>query len=144
MRDPFGPPESPPLFGLGVAMIGFGGGLFAHGTMTASMMLAEPEDRGLALGAWGAAQATAAGLAIAVSGAVNDLGSCLTMRGVLGDTLVNPATGYTSVYGIEVILLFAALIAVGPLVRPRDGERSATTAKFSVSIAARLNSGGLR
>ncbi len=58
------------------------------------------------------------------------------MRGVLGDTLVNPATGYTFVYGIEVILLFATLIAVGPLVRPRDGERSATTAKFSVSIAA--------
>ena len=54
-----------PMFGLGVGLIGFGGGLFAHGTLTASMALARPEDRGLALGAWGAAQATAAGLAIA-------------------------------------------------------------------------------
>ena len=46
------PIDSRPLFGLGVALIGFGGGLFAHGTLTASMALAKPEDRGLALGAW--------------------------------------------------------------------------------------------
>ena len=54
------------LFGVGVGLIGFGGGLFAHGSLTACMAFARPEARGLALGAWGAAQATAAGLAIAV------------------------------------------------------------------------------
>ena len=84
------------LFGFGVASIGFGGGLFAHGTLTASMALAKPEDRGLALGAWGAAQATAAGLAIGLSGVVNDLGSSLAMRGVFGEALVDPVTGYTA------------------------------------------------
>ena len=57
---------------LGVALIGFGGGLFAHGTLTASMASPSRRTAGLALGAWGAAQATAAGLAIAFSGVVND------------------------------------------------------------------------
>ena len=62
------PAQSALAFGLGVALIGVGAGLFGHGTLTASMNLAAPKDRGLALGAWGAAQATAAGLAIAASG----------------------------------------------------------------------------
>ena len=47
------PPSSAALFGLGVALIGFGGGLFAHGTLTASMAASRPEDRGLALGRLG-------------------------------------------------------------------------------------------
>ena len=68
------PLESGEVFGIGVGLIGFGGGLFAHGTLTASMAAARPGDRGLALGAWGAAQATAAGLAIALSGFINDVG----------------------------------------------------------------------
>ena len=59
------PLESADVFGIGVGLIGLGGGLFAHGTLTASMAAARPGERGLALGAWGAAQATAAGLAIA-------------------------------------------------------------------------------
>ncbi len=111
------PAESRALFSLGVSLIGFGGGLFAHGTLTASMASARAEDRGLALGAWGAAQATAAGLAIAFSGIVNDLGASLAARGALGEALAGPATGYTLVYAIEIILLFATLVAIGPLVR---------------------------
>jgi MFS transporter, BCD family, chlorophyll transporter len=31
--------------------------------------------------------------------------------------LVNPATGYSFVYHIEIYMLFATLIAIGPLVR---------------------------
>ena len=111
------PAESRVLFGLGVSLIGFGGGLFAHGTLTASMASARAEDRGLALGAWGAAQATAAGLAIAFSGIVNDLGASLAARGALGEALAGPVTGYTIVYSIEIMLLFATLVAIGPLVR---------------------------
>ena len=138
------PIDSRPLFGLGVALIGFGGGLFAHGTLTASMALAKPEDRGLALGAWGAAQATAAGLAIGLSGVVNDLGSSLAMRGVFGEALANPVTGYTLVYSVEVILLFATLVSIGPLVRSHNQARRPNPSGFATTIPAGLNSGGLR
>jgi BCD family chlorophyll transporter-like MFS transporter len=62
------PLQLPWLFALGVLLIGFGGGLFSHGTLTATMNLAPPQQAGLALGAWGAVQATAAGLAVATGG----------------------------------------------------------------------------
>ena len=84
------------------------------------MALAKPEDRGLALGAWGAVQATAAGLAIAFSGVVNDVGSSLAMAGAFGEAVASPVTGYTLVYGVEIILLLATLVAIGPLVRSRS------------------------
>jgi BCD family chlorophyll transporter-like MFS transporter len=48
------------------------------------------------------------------------------MNGRLGEALANPATGYSVVYHIEIALLFATLIAVGPLVGP---IRSAGTAR---------------
>ena len=38
---------------------------------------------------------------------------------MLGPELVTPATGYVTVYAIEIGLLFATLAAVGPLVRFR-------------------------
>ena len=77
---------------------------------------------GLALGAWGAVQATCAGLAIGFGGAVRDIVSALAERGFLGTALVNPATGYSFVYHIELYLLFATLIALGPLVRRGDAK----------------------
>jgi MFS transporter, BCD family, chlorophyll transporter len=137
------PLASRPLFGLGVALIGFGGGLFAHGTLTAWMALARPEDRGLALGAWGAAQATAAGLAIGFSGVVNDVGSSLAVRGAFGEALADPVTGYTLVYSVEIVLLFGTLVAVGPLVRAHGQARRLNPTGFVTPIAASLNSGGL-
>ena len=137
------PLETGPLFGSGVALIGFGGGLFAHGTLTASMALAKPEDRGLALGAWSASQATAAGLAIAFSGVVNDLGSSLALAGAFGDAVASPVTGYTLVYAVEIILLLATLVAIGPLVRPRDDFRSAQHSHLASAVAAGLHSGGV-
>ena len=111
------PAESQLIFGAGVMLIGFGGGLFAHGTLTASMDAAEPQMRGLALGAWGAAQATAAGLAIAASGFINDIGGALAQAGAFGETMQSPATGYALVYALEIALLVATLAAIGPLVR---------------------------
>ena len=54
---------SPLLLRVGTILIGFGGGLFAVGTLTAAMDLARNGQCGLALGAWGAVQATAAGTA---------------------------------------------------------------------------------
>ena len=111
------PLESTTLFAVGVTLIGFGGGLFAHGTLTAMIALATPADRGLALGAWGATQATAAGLGIAVSGIVYDLANTLAMKGHFGVVLGNPATGYGLVYTIEILFLVATIIAIGPLAR---------------------------
>ena len=111
------PLASADLFTVGVSLIGLGGGLFAHGTLTASMERAGPEDTGLALGAWGAVQATAAGLSIAASGIVRDVGAAVSQSGVLGEGMNEPAIGYLIVYHIEIALLFAALVALGPLVR---------------------------
>jgi BCD family chlorophyll transporter-like MFS transporter len=111
------PLASPNLFRIGATLIGFGGGLFSVGTLTAAMNLEAGGLNGLALGAWGAVQATCAGLAIGFGGAVRDGVSALAERGLLGTALTNPATGYSFVYHIELYLLFATLIALGPLVR---------------------------
>jgi MFS transporter, BCD family, chlorophyll transporter len=110
------PLDSTTLFAIGTALIGFGGGLFGHGTLTATMGLAPVQQTGLALGAWGAAQASAAGAAIALGGAIRDVVATLAEQGALGAALNDPATGYSVVYHIELALLFATLVAIGPLV----------------------------
>lgn len=117
------PLMSPALYRIGAALIGFGGGLFAVGTLTAAMALAPNGSAGLALGIWGGVQATAAGLAIAGGGAIRDVMSALATEGHLGVALVSPATGYTIVYQIEIALLFATLAVIGPLVRWRHPVR---------------------
>lgn len=110
------PLRSPDLFRIGAFAIGFGSGLFSVGTLLAAMEL-QTSDRGLALGAWGAVQATAAGLAIGVGGALSDAIGSLAMSGALGPALNSSATGYLFVYHVEIAFLFAALVAIGPLVR---------------------------
>ena len=105
------------LFFTGVFCIGFGAGLFAVGTLASAMGMERKEFVGMALGAWGAVQATAAGLAIAFGGAARDVVSSLATDGVLGTTLATPVTGYSFVYYTELCLLFVTLIAIGPLVR---------------------------
>jgi BCD family chlorophyll transporter-like MFS transporter len=111
------PTGSVEIFALSVAVIGFGGGLFAHGTLTACMQAAPPEQVGLALGAWGAVQASCAGVAIALSGVLRDLLAGLAAAEALGPVLTGPEAGYVAVYLIEILLLFATLAAIGPLVR---------------------------
>ena len=111
------PLHSPTLFRLGVTLIGFGGGLYAVGTLIAAMQLDHGGLKGLAIGAWGAVQTTAAGLAIAGGGLIRDFVSSLAERGALGSALSGPAVGYCAVYQIEILLLFATLVAIGPLVR---------------------------
>ena len=101
----------------GAAGIGLGCGLFSVGTLIAAMNLSEQGNAGLALGAWGSVQATAAGVAIFVSGAIRDGVGALAMSGRLGTALVDPSTGYSAVWLIEIVLLFATLAVVGPLVR---------------------------
>jgi len=110
------PADSPTMFRIGAASIGFGSGLFAVGTLTAAMRMEERGFVGLALGAWGAVQATAAGLSIAGGGLIRDVFSGLATAGALGKALAMPVTGYGVVYALELSLLFVTLIAIGPLV----------------------------
>lgn len=111
-----------PLFCLGVMGIGLGGGLFSVGTLTAAMALArDGQQSGLALGAWGGVQATAAGIGIALGGGIRDLGTQLSGSGVLGPAFSGQVTSYGLVYHLEIGLLFAALIAIGPLAKHAPG-----------------------
>jgi BCD family chlorophyll transporter-like MFS transporter len=107
------------------------------------MANAKPGDRGLALGAWGAAQATAAGLAIAFSGIVNDAGSNLAVNGALGEALADPVTGFTMVYSTEILLLFATLVAIGPLVRTTKTTNDAGSPRLGNPAQMGLNPGVL-
>lgn len=108
---------SPLLFRTGTLLIGFGAGLFAVSTLTLAMDVERSDNSGLALGAWGAVQATAAGIGIALGGFIRDAVGVLAEHGALGPALTDRATGYSFVYHIEIALLFVALIAIGPLVR---------------------------
>ena len=94
------------LFALGTLCIGFGAGLFGHGTLTATMNHAPSGQAGLALGAWGAVQATAAGLAMGLGGIIRDLMALV----------VDSGTAYASVYCLEVVLLLITLLAMNPLI----------------------------
>jgi MFS transporter, BCD family, chlorophyll transporter len=118
---------------VGITLIGFGGGLFSVGTLTAAMALAENGQSGLALGAWGAVQASCAGLAIALGGIIRDVVATLATSGRLGEALTGPATSYGFVYHIEIALLFATLIALGPLVRRVPGEASGSLHRFGLT-----------
>jgi BCD family chlorophyll transporter-like MFS transporter len=126
-----GPLGSTALFYAGAALVGLGAGLFAVSTLTAAMSLRSTgAGAGLALGAWGAAQATAAGLSIFLGGALRDIVGHLAAGGWLGPALTDPILGYSFVYHAEIGLLFLTLVALGPLVRlrpltatPNSGDR---------------------
>jgi len=121
------PLSSPILFQLGTLLIGFGGGLFSIGTLSAAMGLESNGLTGLALGAWGAVQATSLGLSLALGGGLRDLVSGLAVHGDLGVVLTSAGAGYSAVYHLELLLLFMTLVAIGPLVkvfkRPSKEER---------------------
>ena len=101
------PWQSPALFSTGILLIGIGGGLFGHGTLTATMNRALPGQEGIALGAWGAVQASAAGLAMAAGGILRDLVAAFS----------GSLAGYLSVYGLEFLMLMATLALLPPLLR---------------------------
>ena len=112
------PVQSVGLFAIGSALLGFGGGLFSVGTLTATMQLShEGRNSGLALGAWGAVGASCAGVAIALGGLLRDVVGTQAAAGRLGGTLAGPASGYAFVFLCEILLLLATVVALGPLVR---------------------------
>ena len=104
-------------FIVGTFLIGLGTGLFGHATLTATMRAAPKERVGLALGAWGAAQACAAGIGVALAGAVRDL--VVGLQGPTGNTIQTP---YNVVFLIEVVALLAAVAVIWPMLK-RVSER---------------------
>lgn len=106
----------PAMLATGAITIGLGVGLFSVGTLVAAMALGKEGSSGLALGAWGAVQASCAGLAIALGGLLRDAIASLALADGLGATLAQRATGYGTVYALEIVLLLATLVVLGPLV----------------------------
>ncbi|MCV3272417.1 PucC family protein [Roseobacter sp. WL0113] len=100
-----------PAFLAGVFATGLGAGLFGHATLTAAIRAAPAERIGLSLGAWGAVQATAAGLGIATAGIVRDLVVGLTP---VGDA---PQVPYNTVFLIETLFLVLAIVVAWPILR---------------------------
>ena len=134
------PLGAPAVFFAGAVLIGLGGGLFSVATLTEAMGLdvnaaaSVGLGHGIALGAYGAVQATAAGLAIAVGGGLRDAVSALATSGWLGSALASPATGYSFVYHLEIALCFATLVALGPLVRRKvAGRETGVPPKFGLA-----------
>ncbi len=110
------PLASAPLLYAGATAIGFGTGLFAVGTMIAAMGLAQKGSAGLALGAWGAVQASCAGAGIVLGGLIRDGVAYVALQDGMGATLAHRATGYGTVYTIEMLLLLVTLVVLGPVI----------------------------
>jgi MFS transporter, BCD family, chlorophyll transporter len=100
------------LFLLGTFAVGVGIGLFGHATLTATMRSAPSNRIGLALGAWGAVQATAAGFGIALAGIVRD--GLVALPGIAGSGAAAP---YNTVFMIEAVVLLVAVAVALPLAR---------------------------
>jgi BCD family chlorophyll transporter-like MFS transporter len=120
------PLQSGALFRVGTGLIGLGGGLFAVSTLIVAMGLDKEGRSGLALGAWGAVQATCGGVAVALGGALRDGFETLAATGWLGNAMSEPQVAYSIVYHVEIALLFGTLIAIGPLVRPASAPHPAS------------------
>lgn len=121
------------LFRLGTFFIGFGGGLFAVGTLLAAMLLTQDHGSGLALGAWGAVQAASAGSAILAGGLLRDAVTSLGLSGYLGAGFETPSIGYSFVYHLEIGLLFLTLIVIGPMVRLTRRSEGENAARFGLT-----------
>ena len=93
------------------------------GTLFCAMRMEGGGFVGLALGAWGAVQSTAAGLAMFLGGALRDVVAGLSAQGALGQAMNMPSVGYSVVYHVEMLLLFFTLVAIGPLVK-RNARRA--------------------
>ncbi|MDJ0654134.1 MAG: BCD family MFS transporter [Xanthomonadales bacterium] len=117
------PLELPLLFWGGTAFIGVGAGLFSVSMLVIAMGLDHRDCAGMVIGAWGAVQAVAMGIGVALGGTIRDLVSKLATSGLLGEAMNDVSAGYIVVYHLEIALLFATLIAIGPLVRSLNTQQ---------------------
>jgi BCD family chlorophyll transporter-like MFS transporter len=84
-----------------------------------AMEMTQSEQAGMVLGAWGAVQATASGVAMALGGVARDVVGEMATQGRLGEVLVSDVTGYNFVFQTEMVMMFVVLVALGPLVSRR-------------------------
>ena len=106
------PLASMALYVGGTVLIGFGAGLFGQGTLTGTIIRAPKAETGLALGTWGAVQASAAGLAIALGGIFRDI-----LASMLGGSPEGATIAYDSVYALEIALLASTCVLIILLAR---------------------------
>ena len=92
-----------PLFLVGTFLTGLGAGVFGHATLTATIRSAARDQIGLALGTWGAVQATSAGIGVALAGIVRDI---IAVRPA--PEMLEPHAPYNAVFLIEIIFLVLA------------------------------------
>jgi len=102
----------PLVFLAGTFATGLGAGLFGHATLTATIRAAPKDNIGLALGAWGAVQATAAGIGIAAAGILRDV--ILALPGSPG---MGAHVPYNAVFMVEIGFLLLAVLVALPLTR---------------------------
>lgn len=126
----------PWLFLIGNFMIGFGAALFGHGTLTATMNGAPKDQAGLALGAWGAVQATAAGVAIAISGVLRDLVNLMAGTDNKWWVFSGAAKGYVAVYALEIVFLVLTIAVIVPLVRRARSKSTPPVTDTTTTVAS--------
>jgi len=110
-------------FVLGTLACGVGAGLFGHATLTATLYRARSDQIGLSIGAWGAVQATCAGIGVALAGLVRDGLKGLSDSGTMAGQDVT--TPYNVVFMTEIGFLVAAILVAIPLVLQRGQTRTA-------------------
>ncbi len=70
-----------------------------------------------------------------MSGAIQDALSALATRGALGEGLALASVPYSVVYHLEILALFATLVALGPLVAPRGGGEERRRSAGALGLA---------
>ncbi len=107
------------MFLAGTLATGVGAGLFGHATLTQTIRSAPRNRIGLALGTWGAVQATCAGIGVALAGIIRDIVVQIPSFGGL-----SAHAPYNYVFGIEVaFLVLAVLVATKAIRAPADIDR---------------------
>lgn len=92
---------SPAPFGMGVAMVSLGRGIFLVGSIILVMSLTDISHAGLFLGIWGIVQGLAQGIGVIGGGLLRD------MAQVLADDVT---LGYTAVYATSLVLLLVVVL----------------------------------
>ncbi|WP_196490672.1 PucC family protein, partial [Erythrobacter donghaensis] len=73
------------------------------------------------------------GLAVAAGGLIRDAVSSLALADRIGETLAYRATGYGTVYLIEIVLLLVTMVVLGPLVGGQPIDESAPQPRFGLT-----------
>ncbi len=120
------------MFLAGTLATGLGAGLFGHATLTATMRAAQSDRIGLALGAWGAVQATCAGIGVALAGILRDV-----MLAFSSETGLASYAPYNIVFLIEILFLLLAIVAITKLrfSLSRQGDIAKTRDISSVEVS---------